>query len=115
MNYLPYIYGESFPKDVKGDTPNGLTTGESGFMGKTLFPDRIGSENSTTSNIKVIINKNLSSAGAAEIYSHEVNGHALLYIMNGGDHIGASHQVQRNEDSNRKLIDMIVKSKKETI
>ncbi len=59
---------------------------------KTLFPDKDGIQNSPNGNIIVIINKNLSPAGAAENYSHEANGHALLYILNGGNHKGASHQ-----------------------
>ena len=102
-------------KDISGETINGLSTGESGFLGKVLFPDKDGVQNSTNHNIIVIINKNLSSAGAAEVYSHEVNGHALLYIMNGGNHVGASHQTINMFDGNRTLIEMIIKSKKETI
>ena len=102
-------------KDISGETINGLSTGERGFLGKVLFPDKDGVQNSTNHNIIVIINKNLSSAGAAEVYSHEVNGHALLYIMNGGNHVGASHQTINMFDGNRTLIEMIIKSKKETI
>ena len=102
-------------KDISGETINGVSTGESGFLGKVLFPDKDGVQNSANHNIIVIINKNLSSAGAAEVYSHEVNGHALLYIMNGGNHAGASHQTINMVDVNRTLIEMIIKSKKETI
>ena len=92
-------------------------TGENGFLGKTLFPDNYGFQNSPNKNIIVIINNNLSQAGAAEIYSHEANGHALLYILNGGNHKGASHQFVRGLclDGNKNLVKMIINSKKETI
>ena len=95
----------------------GLSTGESGFMGKTLFPDKEGIQNSPNNNIIVIVNKNLSPAGAAEIYSHEANGHVLLYINNGGNHKGASHQPVDGGwiEGNKILMEMIIKSKKETI
>ena len=115
MNYIPYTYGESIEKDVNGNTINGLSTGESGFMGKTLFPDMNGLQNSPTYNIQVFINKNLSPQGAAETYSHEVNGHALLYIINGGNHLGASHKYRGSTDINYILKKMIKDSKKETI
>ena len=95
----------------------GLSTGESGFMGKTLFPDKEGIQNSPNGNIIVIVNKNLSPAGAAENYSHEANGHALMYILNGGDHKGASHQPVKGQwiEGNKPLMEMIINSKKETI
>ena len=104
-------------KDLKGETTGGLSTGESGFMGKTLSPDKDGMQNSPNGNIVVIVNKNLSPAGAAENYSHEANGHALLYILNGGDHKGASHQAElyKDGDGNKTLVEMIINSKKETI
>lgn len=116
MSYESYnpLYDD---KDPNGETINGLSTGESGFMGKTLFPDREGLQNSTNSNIQVIVNKNLSLAGAAETYSHEANGHALLYIRNGGNHKGASHQPVGEQwtEGNSTLKKMIIDSKKETI
>ena len=104
-------------KDLKGETMGGLSTGESGFMGKTLFPDKEGIQNSPNGNIIVIVNKNLSPAGAAENYSHEANGHALMYILNGGDHKGASHQSVKGQwiEGNKPLMEMIINSKKETI
>ena len=72
------MYYEAFEpeygtKDVNGETINDLSTGESGFMGKTLFPDREGVQNSPNDQIQVVVNKNLSPAGAAEVYSHEAN------------------------------------------
>ena len=104
-------------KDLKGETMGGLSTGESGFMGKNLFPDKDGIQNSPNGNIIVIINKNLSPAGAAENYSHEANGHALLYILNGGNHKGASHRPINGQwiEGNKTLMEMIINSKKETI
>ncbi len=98
-------------------TINGLSTGEGGFMGKVLFPDREGIQNSPNENIIIIINKQLSPKGAAETYSHEANGHALLYILNGGNHKGASHQPVNGlwREGNKTLKDMIINSKIETI
>ncbi|MCL1937500.1 MAG: hypothetical protein FWF52_03775 [Candidatus Azobacteroides sp.] len=119
MAYFPFNpqYDSESDKDLTGETIGGLSTGESGFMGKTLFPDREGIQNSPNGNIIVIVNKHLSAAGAAEIYSHEANGHALLYIMNGGDHKGASHQPVNGTwiEGNKTLQEMIINSKKETI
>lgn len=119
MTYVSFDpkYDLESDKDINGETINGLSTGESGFMGKTLFPDKDGIQNSPNGNIIVIINKNLSPAGAAETYSHEANGHALLYIKNGGNHNGASHQSINKQwiEGNEILKRMIISSKKETI
>lgn len=65
------------------ETVNGISTGETGFTGKTLFPDKDGMQNSPSDNIVVIVHNKLSPMGAAEMYSHEANGHGLLYIRNG--------------------------------
>jgi len=110
-------YDSESDKDLTGETMGGLSTGESGFMGKTLFPDKDGIQNSPNNNIIVVVNKNLSPAGAAETYSHEANGHALLYIKNGGNHKGASHQPVNGRwvEGNNTLMEMIINSKKETI
>ncbi|MDC1105455.1 hypothetical protein OAT16_02040 [Prolixibacteraceae bacterium] len=116
MKHLPYDSRYYNPKDSNGDTMSGTTTGEEGFLGKTLFPDRDGKQNSPNENIKVVIHKKLSVAAKAEMYSHEMNGHALLYIKNGGNHIGASHQVSKGlKDNNIRLKNMIIRPKKETI
>jgi hypothetical protein len=117
MSYFKFDpnYDTEADKDLIGETLNGTSTGENGFMGKTLFPDKGGIQNSPNGNIIVIVNKNLSPAAAAELYSHEANGHALLYILNGGDHKGASHNFEGSKDLNKVLIDMIINSKKETI
>ena len=57
----------------------------------------------------------MSSEGAAETYSHEGNGHTLLYIRNGGNHKGASHQSEKMVEQNYLLKGMIIDSKRETI
>ena len=79
-------------KDLKGETMGGLSTGESGFMGKTLFPDKDGIQNSP-------------------------NGPHYMYILNGGNHKGASHQPINGQwiEENKTLMEMIINSKKETI
>ena len=114
-----YPFDPSFPEDmdITGSTINGISTGENGHLGQTLFPDLKGAINSPNENIIVIINENLSSAGAAETYSHEANGHALLYILNGGDREGARHQPINGglNEGNTRLTIMIIKSKQETI
>lgn len=133
-NYMSYspsfdlMTGTFSEKDITGSTMGGTSTGESGFMGKTLFPDRDGQQNSPNGNIIVVVNKNLSPEAAAEMYSHEGNGHALLYIQNGGNHKGASHQPINDNptrqatdgrvtggEGNSTLMNMIIKSKQETI
>lgn len=115
MAYFPFdpLFPED--KDVLGETISGLSTGESGHIGQTLFPGLDGSFNSLNANIMVVINKHLSPAGAAEAYSHEANGHTLLYIINGGDRFNAGHIFQGSIDINVPLRNMIINSKKETI
>ena len=117
MTYYDFnpLYDNEDDKDKTGSTISGLSTGETGKMGITLFPDRAGFSGSTNNTIHVIINKNLSEKGAAETYSHEANGHGALYILNGYNHRGASHHFRGTKDTNTKLIDMIIKSKTETV
>jgi len=116
MSYCDYDPKFPTEKDPNGETMGGTTTGESGFLGKTLFPDRNGMQNSPDGTIKVIVNKNLSKAAKAEIYSHEGNGHALMYVRTGGDREAASHQVTTGwKEHNITLKNMIITSKKETI
>jgi RHS repeat-associated protein len=93
MSYIPFDpkYDLESDKDINGETINGLSSGESGDMGETLFPDKDGKQNSPNNDVVVVINKKLSKVGAAEVYSHEANGHVLLYILNGENHYGASH------------------------
>ena len=82
-----------------------------------MFPDRGGMQNSPTDHIIVIVHTDCSLDVASEIFSHEGYGHALLYIINGGDHDGASHQPVKGKwvDGNKILTDMIIKAKQETI
>ena len=92
-----------------------MTTGETGLLGKTLFPDNDGVQNSTSNNVEVYINLGLSPNGRAEAYSHEVNGHGLLYFRSGYNHKMASHSYIRAIDTNTTLRNLIMKSKIETI
>ena len=93
----------------------GVTTGETGFLGKTLFPDRGGLQNSTSNDIDVIVNSNLTELGAAEIFSHEGYGHAFLYMFNGHNHGGASHNTKYGIDKNKILVSRIREARKETV
>ncbi|WP_321333075.1 RHS repeat-associated core domain-containing protein [uncultured Bacteroides sp.] len=94
----------------------GTSTGETGFLGKTLFPDKKGLQNSTNNNVVVIVNSNLSEEGKAQTYSHEANGHALIYISTDGDRSKASHKyASGGTDLNRYLFYIINKSINETI
>ncbi len=110
-------YGDE--KDTLGISVDLLSTGEGGNLGKTLFPDRISSENSPNNNLIIVVNSQLSEFGRIETFSHEAYGHVLLYLLNGGDHIGASHKFERTPrgtiDSNTDLVNKILKAKKETI
>lgn len=113
---MPYVATDEYSDiDKEGNTMNGTTTGESGFMGKTLFPDKNGLQNSPDGTIKVVINKNLSENAQAEVYSHEANGHAHIYITSGGDRERASHQASGMTEQNTELKQRIINSKKETI
>lgn len=112
MSYLP---PDELMVDSSIELVSGLTTGEGGFYGKTLFPDREGYQNSTTSNIEVYIHPFLSTIGRAEAFSHEGYGHALLYIRNGFDHNGASHQFVGTKEANTTLKTMILQARRETI
>ncbi len=116
---MPYIPADEYSEpDTEGNTMSGTSTGESGFLGKTLFPDKNGPQNSPDGAIKVIVNKNLSEPARAEMYSHEGNGHAYIYMMNGGGAEArerASHQSIGMKETNINLKEQIIKSKKETI
>ena len=117
-NPNPMSYIAPDPSDPKPDplkNVNDLTTGEKGFMGKTLFPDDGGIQNSPNRNVIIYINKHLSDAGRAETYSHEANGHGLLYFRTGYNRKAASHNYNKQTDMNEVLKEMIFKSKEETI
>lgn len=114
---MGYQQDAEIGKDVIGNTIGGTSTGEGGLMGKTLLPGKgTSGENSPNGNIYVIINKNLSAAARAEMYSHEANGHALMY-MNTRDRIHSGHITPPKGliDTNKPLINMIIRSKMETV
>ena len=115
---LTYLGSDPFFEDRNIEYVSGLTTGETGNYGKTLFPDREGLQNSPSMDIEVFIHPSLSTIGAAEAFSHEAYGHALLYIRNGGNHTEASHKVHKVKEmveTNTVLKTMILDSRKETV
>lgn len=65
----------------------------------------------------LFVNENLSEPARAEIYSHEANEHAHIYVMNGGAKARekASHQSEGFKETNNELKQRIIRSKKETI
>jgi len=110
---MPYSPADEYSDfDLDGSTMSGLSTGESGFMGKTLFPDLNGLQKSPDGTLKIIINSNLSTAGRAEMYNHEANGHAKIYIESGGNREAASHQPIGMKETNIMLSRAIKDSKK---
>lgn len=111
-------YGEADSEFARtmGEESTSLSTGETGFQGKTLFPDKNGLQNSPNQNLKVIVNKNLSDKGRAETFSHEAYAHGYIYIKTNGDRAKASHQYAAgNKDLNHNLFDKIVRALDETI
>jgi len=113
MSYQP---AGTMAPDVNGETISGTSTGEAGLTGKTLFPDLNGKQNSPDGTLKIIVNNKLSEAARAEIYSHEANGHAYIYVTTGGDRARASHNVTTGWiEQNNELKVRIIDSKKETI
>ena len=113
---MTYFEPEEVYVDKDGKTLNGTTTGESGRMGVTLLPGlNVGSMNSYDNDIHIVMNENLSRPARAEMYSHEANGHALMYIRT-GDRKQSAHDTRRTSiDYNIPLRNMIIKSKQETV
>ena len=113
---MPYIGVDEYSEfDKSGSTMSGTSTGESGFLGKTLFPDKDGMQNSPNGNVQVVINSKLSEKGRAETYSHEGNGHARIYLNTNGNRKAASHQANGMKEQNTRLKNAILASKQETI
>ncbi|MBQ7709481.1 MAG: hypothetical protein IJT74_06145 [Bacteroidales bacterium] len=112
---LSYTGVDEFFFDTEFKSPSGLTTGETGNYGKTLFPDLDGLENSTSTSIEIYLHPSLSDVGAAEAFSHEAYGHALLYLTNGFNHEGASHSYVGLRDTNLTLVKMILQARRETV
>jgi len=101
--------------DPTGSTIGGTTTGEAGLMGQTLLPGKgTSGRNSPDNTIKVIMNVNLSPAARAEMYSHEANGHALMFVRT-GDRVKSGHIIIGSTDTNTPLVNMIKSSKMETV
>ncbi|SHF19808.1 RHS repeat-associated core domain-containing protein [Bacteroides luti] len=102
-----------------GHDPSSTSTVEAGKMGIPLLPGkgRSGS-NSPDNTIYIYINPNLSEKAQAEMYSHEGNGHGLMYVLT-RDRDKSRHQIddpkRGSYDLNRPLINMILKSKQETV
>ena len=92
-----------------------ITTGEIGRTGVTLLPsDGQHDVNSYDDNIHIILSDQLSQDGAAQLYSHEANGHAKLYILTHDRNL-SSHRVKNYIETNKLLSNAILQSLKETI
>ena len=115
MSCSPYNPQLGGIKDVACEYVSGLSTGECGWYGETLFPDNKGPFNSTNANIQIYLHSSLSKVGMAEAFSHEGYGHALLYERNGGDHLGASHKPHGLTETNIVLKNMIITARRETL
>ena len=110
---MPYF--EGFGPDVNAIGTYDLYTGEEGVTGITLLPtDNVSKINSWDKDIHIILNKKLSKVGMAEAYSHEANGHALMYVRK-RDRALSGHNAVNMKETNRDLMNMIIESKKETI
>ncbi len=94
----------------------GPTTGEEGFLGIMQIPGKLSDAlNSPDDKIKITINSGLSELGQAQLMSHELYGHALLFSR-GEPH---KHSVVSDEsggfkEGNRALSKQILKSIAET-
>ncbi|AXY78511.1 hypothetical protein D3H65_04250 [Paraflavitalea soli] len=94
-----------------------VKTGETGMLGKTVVPENSANNNlSTNNNVQSYTNGKLSEEGQAQNVSHELYGHALLYIR---DPEGKSygHQVPQNsfKETNKALVKEVSSAIKETI
>ncbi len=106
---MPPVYTDKAETSGKMDPQ----TGEHGFMGQTETPGNNPKKyNSPDNNVKIVINKTLSKEGRAQIYSHEANGHGLLYIRHEEHrHIPSSTK----GETNIPLYNNILRSINETI
>ena len=109
-----YGVDDSFIGNLSGKGV-GTSTGETGFLGKALFPGATGLQNSPDNNIYLIINSKLSLLGRAEMFSHEGYGHAYIYILTDGNRNAASHDYDNGiYDKNRILYNIINNAINET-
>ena len=65
--------------------------------------------------IHVNVNPSLSPTGAAETFSHEGYGHALIFVESGGDRNRAVHHYDGTLDANRELVDKSISARRETV
>ena len=110
MNCLDPDYLDITPDPL--NNVNDVSSGQTGLIGKTLFPDKDGIQNSIDSDIHVVINKQLTQDARVDAYKHEANGHALLYIRSRYNHQKASHHPVKGIDTNRELVNLILKSRR---
>ena len=104
--------------DKAFDSCSGNTTGECGNLGVTYMPsdDGTGKVDAKEPNtIHININPSLSSVGAAEAFSHEGYGHALIFIESGGDRKRAVHHFVGTKETNGELSKKSIRARKETI
>ena len=104
--------------DVDFQRSQANTTGECGNLGVTYMPTngergKVVAKNSNS--IHININPSLSSIGAAETFSHEGYGHALIYVETGGDRNRAVHHYSGSVDTNIELKEKSIRAKKETV
>ena len=115
--FNPVSFHEDFC-DTNFTSCSGNTVGEYGNLGVTYMPTNgeIGKADAENPNsIHININPSLSPVGAAETFSHEGYGHALIYVESGGDRNRAVHHFQNSHETNQELKDKSIKARKETI
>ena len=96
----------------------GNTTGDTGNLGVTYMPTNGGPGKGPKdgSSIDININPSLSPLGAAETFSHEGYGHALIYVRTGGNREAARHHfLPGSKEGNKLLIDYSIRARKETV
>jgi len=96
----------------------GNTTGETGNLGVTYMPTKGGSGKGPIDgeSIHININPYLSPLGAAESFSHEGYGHALIYVRSNGNRKIAVHDYLPGPiENNQLLIDYSIRARKETV
>ena len=115
--FMPVEICEDF-KDTNFTSSIGNTTGETGKLGVTYMPTGGSSgkaDADSPNSIHININPSLSSTGAAETFSHEGYGHALIFVESGGDRNRAIHHFEGTHDTNIELVDKSISARKETI
>ncbi len=113
---MSYYESDEYFMDENFEFTNGLTTGETGNNGITLLPGKgeSGVNSVDDGTIGIVINDKLSDVGRAETYSHEANGHGLMYVRTRNREQSA-HKYNGSEEMNVPLKELIINSRKETI